>query len=295
MSVAIIGAGIAGITLAIALSEKNPSLRLTIFESRLRFSEISAGVGFGPNAIKAMDLISPKMTEAYSKVKTTNLWPEKANTWFDIRYGDGPMAGDLIAEMKSQEGFMPCSASRAQFLEKLVELLPSSVDVKFGRRVVDVRDADENESGKMRVRFEDGTEAYADAVVGCDGIRSACRRILLGENDRSSNAVYSGKYAYRKVADMKKAVAAVGPEVQNREMFLGHRGHILTFPIRNGKALNMAVFRDAEGAPWTQRQWVVPSSKKAVLRDFEGWGSKAMKLLEVGRFQNLKIALPIPR
>lgn len=36
---------VAGITLAIALSKHNPSLKITIFESRAAFSEIGAGVG----------------------------------------------------------------------------------------------------------------------------------------------------------------------------------------------------------------------------------------------------------
>jgi salicylate hydroxylase len=171
-------------------------------------------------------------------------------------------------------------------LEKLVELLPETIEVQFGKRVIDVRGDDEDDFGKTRVRFEDGTEAYADAVVGCDGVRSACRRILLGENDRSANAVYSGKYAYRKVVDMKKAVRAVGPEVENRQMYLGHGGHILTYPIRNGKALSMVAFRDAEGVPWTQRQWVIPSTRDALLGDFKDWGDKAMKLLEVRQPEN---------
>lgn len=281
ISIAIIGAGMAGVTLAIALSELNPNIRLTIFESRLRFSEISAGVGFGPNAIRAMNLISPKIAEAYSKVKMANLWPEKAHVWYDIRWGDGPKAGELITEVASEKGFTHCTASRAQFLEKLVELIPKGVEVQFGKRIIDVREDDECEFGKMRVRFEDGTDAHVDAVVGCDGIRSACRRILLGENDRSSNAVYSGKYAYRKVVEMKKAVRAVGPEVQNRQMYLGHGGHILTFPIRNGKALNIVAFKDAHGMPWTHRQWVIPSSREAILKDFKGWGEKPLQLLEV--------------
>lgn len=45
ISIAIIGAGIAGITLAIALSRHNPNLHVTIYESRPGFSEIGAGVG----------------------------------------------------------------------------------------------------------------------------------------------------------------------------------------------------------------------------------------------------------
>jgi ribulose 1,5-bisphosphate synthetase/thiazole synthase len=45
ISIAIIGAGIAGITLCIALSQRNSNLKVTVFESRAAFSEIGAGVG----------------------------------------------------------------------------------------------------------------------------------------------------------------------------------------------------------------------------------------------------------
>jgi salicylate hydroxylase len=45
ISIAIIGAGIAGVTLAIALSKLNPGLKAAIFESRAIFSEIGAGLG----------------------------------------------------------------------------------------------------------------------------------------------------------------------------------------------------------------------------------------------------------
>ena len=47
---------------------------------------------------------------------------------------------------------------------------------------------------------------HADSVIRFDDIRSACRRILLDPEDKSANAVYSGKYAYRKVVGIKKAL-----------------------------------------------------------------------------------------
>ncbi len=93
--------------------------------------------------------------------------------------------------------------------------------------------------------------------------------------------MYSGKYAYRKVVDMKKAVDAVGPEVENRQMYLGNGRHVLTFAIRGGRMLNVVAFKDAGGTPWTQRQWVVPSSREALMRDFAGCGDTASKILEV--------------
>ena len=38
----------------------------------------------------------------------------------------------------------------------------------------------------------DGSTAIADAVVGCDGIRSVVRKILFGQDHEASRAVFSG-------------------------------------------------------------------------------------------------------
>jgi salicylate hydroxylase len=265
---AIIGAGIAGLTLANALKTKNPSINLTIYESRLRFSEISAAVAFGPNAVRALSLISPQLADAYESVAVPNLAGGR-DVWYTIRDG---MSGRVLRKVEMMGGFEYGSASRSKFLGRLVEMLPGDV-------VVDV-EALEGEG--VRMRFEDGSEAWADAVVGCDGIRSRCRRLLLGDDDLGADAVYSGKYAYRKVLSMKTAIAAVGEGVLNRQMFVGKSGHVLTHPINNGNALNVVAFRDADGVPWKQRQWVVPSSKEAVLKDFDGWGGDVVKILQVG-------------
>lgn len=228
-----------------------------------------------------MALISPKILSAYDTVKTPNLDPEKDHLWYEFRWAD---TGSLITQVESEKGFGHCNASRVHFLESLVALVPSTVVVEFGKRVVDVegfRDWESKGTGKMKTRFEDGTEASTDAVVGCDGIRNACRRILLGEDEVCAHAVYSGKYAYRKVVLMKKAIEAVGPEVQNRQMYLGKGKHVLTFAIAGGEMLNVVAFKDNGGEPWTQRKWVIPSSKEALLEDFARCGETASKILEV--------------
>jgi salicylate hydroxylase len=54
-NLAIIGAGIGGLSLAIRLTRHN--VPFTIYESARAFSTVGAGVGLGPNAIRAMDLI----------------------------------------------------------------------------------------------------------------------------------------------------------------------------------------------------------------------------------------------
>jgi salicylate hydroxylase len=79
------------------------------------------------------------MMTAYNKIKTSNLSPEKDHVWFDIRYGDGARAGELIAEIASARGFTHCGASRSHFIGGLVKLIPEEVDIVFGKKVVDVQ------------------------------------------------------------------------------------------------------------------------------------------------------------
>ncbi len=67
--------------------------------------------------------------------------------------------------------------------------------------------------GGVRLRFYDGTSAEHTAVVGCDGIKSRTRKIVLGEGRAESAAVFTGKYAYRGLVPMEKAVGLLGQEL----------------------------------------------------------------------------------
>jgi salicylate hydroxylase len=88
------------------------------------------------------------------------------------------------------------------------------------------------------LHFADGTTAIHTAVLGCDGIKSRIRSIVLRNSD-GSPAVFSGKYAYRGLVPMEKAIEIMGEEKpKTPQMYVGYHGHVLTFPIANGKILN---------------------------------------------------------
>lgn len=88
------------------------------------------------------------------------------------------------------------------------------------------------------LRFADGTTAQHTAVFGCDGIKSRIRPIVLAKSDPAP-AVFSGKYAYRGLVPMEKAVEILGSdEARTPQLHLGYHGHVLTFPIAGGKVLN---------------------------------------------------------
>lgn len=62
------------------------------------------------------------------------------------------------------------------------------------------------------MKFEDGSVAEADAIIGCDGVKSRTRALLVGENHPAATASYTHKYAYRGDVPMSQATLVLGEE-----------------------------------------------------------------------------------
>lgn len=241
-----------------------------------------------------MSLIDPAIKSGYDKIATSNAWPEKKKFWFDFNLGVKNGAEgwkDLADAVERAGGFEEgkriaqvvtgdvgqSSVHRAHFLDALVKLVPDSV-AEFGKRVEQIQ---EREDGKLVLTFYDGSTAEADAVIGCDGVKSRTRQILL-DSDPSVQPTFTGKYAYRGLIPMEKACAAVGEEhARNSQMYLGRHGHILTFPIEQGKTMNVVAFQTKSDGKWEDERWVLPMKKEDMFSDFAGWGDKAQKILSV--------------
>ena len=206
---AIIGGGISGLTLAIALHHRG--LSVTVYEQAPRFGEIGAGVAFTRNAVQAMELCHRGVYEAFEKVRTRNIWASKQDVWFD--YYDGfEAAGD---EGKNQRPAFTILSEigqngvhRAHFLDELVKLVPSSI-ARFGKRLESIS---EDESGLLSMTFADGTTSLAHAILGCDGIKSRVRQALFGADHPCVQPTFTHKYAYRALVPMDDAIAALGEE-----------------------------------------------------------------------------------
>jgi salicylate hydroxylase len=82
---AIIGGGIGGLTLGLALLHRG--INVTIYEAAHHFGEIGAGVSFTPNAIRSMKICHPEIEAAFQHVRTRNAWPSKQTSWFEIYDG----------------------------------------------------------------------------------------------------------------------------------------------------------------------------------------------------------------
>lgn len=246
-SIAIVGGGISGLTLAIGLQKHK--IPLTIYESATGFGEIGAGVGFEPCFVRTMERIHPGIRDGF--VRCSNNVETDPPKWFDVRVGDRRKA-DSEGVVHERNGtktkldeplfYIPAhkgprgGVHRAHFLDELVKLLPSSTATQFGRKLVDITEADDG-SGDAILHFTDGTTAQHSAVIGCDGIKSRTRELVLGKEE--ARPVFSGKYAYRGLIPMQKAMQILGDDVpQTPQMYCGYRGHVLTFPIASGTIMN---------------------------------------------------------
>jgi 2-polyprenyl-6-methoxyphenol hydroxylase-like FAD-dependent oxidoreductase len=70
LSIAIVGGGLAGLTLSIGLTRHG--IPHKIYESASKFAEIGAGIALGPNSITALELIDPSIGEGLKKCITYN-------------------------------------------------------------------------------------------------------------------------------------------------------------------------------------------------------------------------------
>lgn len=160
-TIAIIGGGIAGVTLTIALLHRNINVHL--YERYSGFEEIGAGIGFRGNAVRAMSVCDPKLKDAFDRVKTDAGIRGQETVWFNWYDGfrrDGESGNGrekrYMFTLRGPEGGGGCH--RAHFLDEAVKLVPEQVRC-FGKYLDGV---EEDEEGLV-LRFRDGSEARADA------------------------------------------------------------------------------------------------------------------------------------
>lgn len=272
LTIAVIGGGIGGLALTLGLL-KYPHIDVHVYESAPSFGEIGAGVAFGPNAQRALEIISPIAAAALQEHATGNMWASHANNFATQIVGKGPNAGQVIALQKNAAGMQ--SVHRAHFLEELVKGVPST-RAHFNKRLDSI---DDKEDEQVVMHFRDGTSATADAVIGADGIHSHVRDHLLGKDN--GMLTFSGSVAYRCLVPMDHAVEKLGAEFANNSyMICGPGKAVISYPIDHGEILNIAVM-DFEAEHWDMAKWILPTEHKEVAAMFDGWSKTTADLIEL--------------
>lgn len=162
----IIGGGIAGPVTAMAL--QRAGIDSIICEARA--PEESVGGAFLTVAVNGLDAL--RAIDAHNGVLAVGF---PSNT-IELRSGTGKRLGEVPLGGELPDGTTSLSMRRADLYQALLgEAWDRGIPIEHGKRLLD---ATVTPGGGVLARFEDGTEAAADLLIGADGIYSRTRRII---------------------------------------------------------------------------------------------------------------------
>jgi 2-polyprenyl-6-methoxyphenol hydroxylase-like FAD-dependent oxidoreductase len=180
MKAIVIGAGIGGLSAAIAL--RRAGVEALVFERTRELKELGAGLSLTANATKALNGLG--LTDALRGIGIPIGVAE-------IRAWRGEVLSRIPTwQLDEKMGARSAAVHRADLQGALLRELGDEA-VRLGAACRGF----EQEGEGVRAFFDDGTEERADLLVGADGLRSTIRRGLLGDG----NPRYAGYTAWRAV------------------------------------------------------------------------------------------------
>ncbi|KAF2485846.1 hypothetical protein BDY17DRAFT_294333 [Neohortaea acidophila] len=270
--VAIIGGGLCGLALAIALEKRQ--IPYKVYEARSSFREIGSGINLGPNTFHAFNAIDAGLYKDISALATRNE-PPNEETWMTLRLGrptDNFEDGHLVTALQA-----PPTGNMTVGRNELLQMLAGSIDparARFNKKLVGLTQSTDG----VTLRFEDGTEDEAALVIGCDGAHSSVRGLVLGKEHPATRAQFSRMAGYRAVFPMDFHEQVVGRDnAHMSHVWCGPDGYVIHYPINGGTAVNIGLWIKKES--WNSERWVVEHQKEQMLHDFRSWGPQVQRIM----------------
>ncbi|HLV24083.1 MAG TPA: FAD-dependent monooxygenase [Moheibacter sp.] len=180
--IAIIGAGIGGLTAGIMLEKLG--FEIEIYEAADSVRGIGAGMGLASNAIKAFEYLG---MDAGVMAISNHLRD------FEISDQNGKtiLSADTERIKRSYEtdNFAVHRADLHRYLSGKI----SSGKIYLNKKLIQII----QEKEKVKIEFEDGTNGFSDFVIGADGVNSQVRQALIP----NSEPRYAGYWCWRATVD----------------------------------------------------------------------------------------------
>ena len=217
--IAIIGAGIAGLTLA-NLLKKHTDHEFMVYEREESLSlEEGYGIQLATNSIKILNQIN------FDKINNEKIFHPKTIDFYNIQ---NKKICDLnLSKFNSLEAKYT-TLQRSTLIEYLKEDIYTQ-HLRFGKKMKEVSELKD----KVLIKFDDNTNDLVDFVIAADGIFSNTRSFF----EKKKNEPRFKKAIAARVILKSKSEFDINEE--NISLMLGSNSHIVLYPINKKKELNM--------------------------------------------------------
>jgi salicylate hydroxylase len=249
----IAGAGIGGLTAALALLRRGHAVHL--FEQATELREVGAGVQLSANGTRV--LIDLGLRAAMERIicepagKEIRLWTT-GQAWKLFDLGETSVA---------RYGAPYWMVHRGDFHAALLDAVRQAAPIAI-RTGATAAGFEQDDDG-ITLQLASGERVRGDVLIGADGVHSAIRQQLFGV----SRAQFTGLMAWRGLIPMHRLPAHLRRLVG--AIWNGPGGNVVTYPLRRGEILNFVGTRERDD--WRVESWTESGTIEECLRDFTGW------------------------
>ena len=225
--IAIIGAGISGLTLACVLKESG--VPVIIFEKSSMASEQGAGISISPNGLRVLRNIGIEndlRRESGNPKEVRFFYNQNKLTSFPI---------DVVT-----------TSRQCLYKNLLNKYLSLGGEILFDHEVSNINLIDSN------ISFTNNKSFNINHIAACDGIKSKCRSLIYKDAEQP---VYSGYSVWRGILEENQS---------ENHIHLGPNFHIVTYPINNTRTSFVAAIKNPKK---TEESWKSKGTYEDLCRD----------------------------
>ncbi len=252
--VTILGAGVAGLTAALALAQQGYAV--TVLEQADAIREVGAGLQISPNAAVVLQALGlgAALDAAQGRAMA-------------VRLCDGitgePVLNMDLARLRPTQGYH--FLHRADLIAMLeAAVRAAGVQIRLLQRIETV----DLSGGRPRLVTAQGAEVEADLLIGADGLHSKTRAALNG----AATPFFTHQVAWRAVLPERPGAAPVA------EVHMGPGRHLVSYPLRGGQLRNIVAVE--ERSAWVEESWSLRDDPMEMRLAFERFSPRVQGWLE---------------